>query len=732
MSLDRFLDLAAPIQPAIVPLRPGTKVPAVKWKAHPPGVRAPDHADTVARALLTGARSGGVFVIDVDDIAALEGLERRLGPLPDTLTVRSPKGGLHLYYRSATPIKTQKNEIAKGIDVRGEGGIVVLPGSEHLSGGTYEIEDENAIHELNAGPWFDVIPKANVHAPAAPIETVPAADLATLRQKLADVARGKRGDGWESMRRAARGDRMLRLHGQVTQSDAPLALGLDEYITRQIVWPLAHEPEWQTVPPEQVAELFAPSLGILRSDSIGISETGTKFFPEEFARKFAQAATKAHAEAQDAANFLEKITSGLTNLATPGDPSWRTGLITSGTGKPTAGAYNIGIVLGHHPEIAGKIALDARSGKILIVGPLPWDVHASGLWDDTHTTRAAAWVESVAFFTPSTRAIHEGIVSVARTNQIDPFADYLNDLTWDGAARLDRWLTTYAGAEDTEYHRSVGAAWVISGVARAFVPGAKVDTMLVLEGAQGAFKSTLIRTLAGDQYFTDQIPDITTKDAKDALQGPAIVEVAEMEALSRREVAAVKAFLTITVDRFRPAYGRATEEKPRRCIFAGTTNPDGTGYLRDVTGGRRFWCVAAGRCDVEAMRRDRDQIWAEAVHRYRKGAKWWLSDAGEALAKVEAEARRDGDPWEEVLAGLNSLRPHEDGRGAYRGVVLPASAFDPSGVLGVVTGDQVLSMVGIEPSQRDKSKQMRIGQTLRALGWSRATVNGERVFLRDR
>jgi putative DNA primase/helicase len=231
---------------------------------------------------------------------------------------------------------------------------------------------------------------------------------------------------------------------------------------------------------------------------------------------------------------------------------------------------------------------------------------------------------------------------------VHPVRDYLGALAWDGVARIETWACRYLGAEDTAFNRNVGALWLISAVARIFRPGVKAD-MLVLEGPQGARKSTALKILAGENWFTDELPDLGSKDAAMHMQGVWIIEIAELDAIGKAEVSRIKAFLTRTTDRFRPPYGRYTIEVPRQCVFAGTVNPDT--YLRDETGNnRRFWPVRCVTIDIDALARDRDQLWAEAVARFRADAIWWL-DTPEVVAAASAEQdkRYQADVWGDLI-----------------------------------------------------------------------------------
>src|SRR4030095_10421381 len=220
-------------------------------------------------------------------------------------------------------------------------------------------------------------------------------------------------------------------------------------------------------------------------------------------------------------------------------------------------------------------------------------------------------------------------------------------LNWDGVQRVDTWLTSYLGAEETEYARAVGSRWLISAVARILRPGAKADCCLILEGPQGIRKSTALKTLAGE-FFTDELADLGSKDAAMQTRGVLIIEVSEWDSLSHSEVGRIKAFMSRTTDRFRPPYGLRLVESPRQCVFAGTVNHGS--YLRDETGGRRFWPAVCGRIDIDGLAGVRDQLWAEAKLRFESGCPWWLDtpDLGQ-LASDQQEARYEGDPWEEVI-----------------------------------------------------------------------------------
>lgn len=231
--------------------------------------------------------------------------------------------------------------------------------------------------------------------------------------------------------------------------------------------------------------------------------------------------------------------------------------------------------------------------------------------------------------------------------------DYLAGLRWDGKPRLDTWLIDYVGAPDTPYTRAVGRKLLIAAVRRVRQPGCKFDFVLILEGPQGLGKSSVIRALAGE-WFSDGVK--VGADAKETIEQTAGVwfaELAELAGLRRKEVEEVKSFASRQVDEARLAYGRTTERVPRQFVCVATINPDVTGeYLLDATGNRRFWPVRVTRCDVEGIKRDRDQIFAEAALAEATGEIVYLTDETEKAALAEQGARLVGDPWEDIISNL--------------------------------------------------------------------------------
>lgn len=285
--------------------------------------------------------------------------------------------------------------------------------------------------------------------------------------------------------------------------------------------------------------------------------------------------------------------------------------------------------------------------------PMPQDA-ARELVDSDYTAVSSALARShgLSF---SVQQVSAAIEATAQESAYHPIHDYLTGLKWDGVPRLEHWLHDFLGAEDSEYTAGVGRMFLVGMVARVMKPGCKMDCTLILEGNQGIRKSTACKVLAGNRYFSDNLPPIrdANKDLSQHLSGKWLIEMAEMSATSRADAEALKAFLTRTEETYRPAYGRNEITQPRQCVFIGTTNR--SAYLRDATGDRRFWPVKCGvsgePCDIEGLQEARDQILAEAFHLYQREEKWWPSRDFEAEHIRPQQAERfECDPWEEMIA----------------------------------------------------------------------------------
>jgi predicted P-loop ATPase len=217
---------------------------------------------------------------------------------------------------------------------------------------------------------------------------------------------------------------------------------------------------------------------------------------------------------------------------------------------------------------------------------------------------------------------------------------------------VDGWLHTYMSADDTPLNRAIGRLWLIAAVRRARQPGCKFDQIPVLEGPEGKGKSKVIQLLAGADNFSDAtIIGLRDKEQQEACRGRWLYEIPDLSGLGKADIEHAKAFASRTHDRARPAYGKATIDQPRRCVFVGTTND--SNYLKSQTGNRRFWPVKTGTVHAEAVERDRDQLWAEAAYYEAQGAPIDLAEELWSAAGAAQEARREVDPWEDMLGDAN-------------------------------------------------------------------------------
>ena len=283
---------------------------------------------------------------------------------------------------------------------------------------------------------------------------------------------------------------------------------------------------------------------------------------------------------------------------------------------------NIVQILAHHEAWQGVIAFDEFSYRTMKLAPLPGARPSElGEWRDADTTAVRIWLTETYGMVTGPQDVDSAVDLVAQMRAFHPVRDYLNGLKWDGVPRLESWLEDYLGVARSEYTVRVAKWYLMAMVARVFEPGVKFDYCIVLEGGQGLRKSSALRILGGE-WFSDTELDLTNKDAMSSIRGKWLHEFAEMGSLARAENTRQKSFLSRQIDEFRPTYARREIRCPRQLTFAGTTND--WQWNKDATGGRRFWPIEIGaEIDTDALRAARDQLFAEAVHRYKAGERYW-------------------------------------------------------------------------------------------------------------
>ena len=335
------------------------------------------------------------------------------------------------------------------------------------------------------------------------------------------------------------------------------------------------------------------------------------------------------------------------------DGSWRRPPVmdVDAQGKPIKSMKNLRTALERNPKLKGRLRLNLFSGRIDVDGELPWVRPGTAkTWSDDDAAQLRIYLEPF-FGKIAKNDILDAVAACASDQAYHPVRNYLNGLTWDGVPRLDTLLIDYLGAEDTPYTRAVTRKSFVAAVARIMTPGRKYDTMLVLVGEQGRYKSTVFMIMGGD-WFSDSLRTFGDKDSMETIQGTWINEVAEMQALAKAEINAVKMFLSKRSDYYRAAYGRYAIDRPRQCVFFGTSNTKEC--LTDTTGNRRFWPVDIDqqprKKDVGSeLAKERDQLWAEAMAYWKLGEALYLPQDLEKEARTVQEAHREQHPWEGII-----------------------------------------------------------------------------------
>jgi len=321
---------------------------------------------------------------------------------------------------------------------------------------------------------------------------------------------------------------------------------------------------------------------------------------------------------------------------------------------PTKG-HNYYLIVKKHAQLRGVFAWDEFHRCVMVVNRPPWttidefDVHRL---DDNDITRCDYFCQSMCGMAGSTGTTRSAIYAAARENSIHPVRDYFDKMVWDNHPRLDNWLIDYLNCDrdDADYVRAVGRTMLLATVKRIYEPGCKFDHMPILEGPQGVGKSTALRIMAtfhGVEYFCDNfhLKNLESKDELLKLNGVIFVELQEMSGFNKKDRDALTAFVTTTMDEYRKPYGYENDKYKRQFILTGTYNPV-NGLFTDPTGYRRFWCVEVTRkVDFDALREAREQLWAEAVHRYKSGESIVLSPELYDKAHEAGKSRRVIDEW---------------------------------------------------------------------------------------
>ena len=516
--------------------------------------------------IATGQKSGGLIVIDldIDENKGLDGYhtlrdwEHDNGNLPDTWQSITGRGGNHLFFRSPKSAGNRAG-ILEGVDIRGDGGYIVAPPSIHQNGKKYEWEQSPEEFELAE------------------------ADDTVFR--LLETKNTNQNDSEfkppEIVPAGKRNDIMFKF------SCSLQAKGLTD---EAIIAAIKIENEKRCNPPLPEDELMRTIKSALRHEK-GV--------------KITQKPNQVNSPVK-AKNVLE-VKARLE--------------FNEETGRLIQSIDNVCEVLRQDPDLSGKIRYNTLSYAPFVFGDLPWCKGGYREWNNTDDSNLKCYIEST-YGLKNLEKIMEALNIVVNENKFNPVVDYLEQLPWDGKPHIENLLSDYLGVKKDRYSIECMKLFMLGAINRAYYPGCKFDYMPVLVGEQGVGKSTFFKILAGnDDWYNDNFNTVDGDKATEKLRGMWIVELAELLAVKKAQaVESIKAFITSTVDTYRPPYGRRTEQRPRVCVFAGTTNS--THFLTDRTGNRRYLPLMVNKSDVkksmfenrEAVQEDFRQAWAEALH----------------------------------------------------------------------------------------------------------------------
>lgn len=348
-------------------------------------------------------------------------------------------------------------------------------------------------------------------------------------------------------------------------------------------------------------------------------------------------------------------------------------LLDKKDGKTESTLNNARVFLKYHPDFRGKIRWNEYAKKLEVVADMSvlsefYDQDPEDIVSGIQDYLAHQFDISVSYSDLTRR-----VMATAKANSYDPLNDHLLSLApkWDGEKRIDNFFMTYFGAgaiagnEPTaeesarnEHLRRIGRRWLLGAIERALRPGCKVDNILILEGLQGARKTSALEALGGEFYCSTKIT-LGDKDSKMIAASNWFVDMPDDKFMKKEN----RGFITTREDTFRPPFGAAVKQTKRRCVFIGSMND----YQYFEEEERRYWPVRCEKVDLEALMRDRDQIWAEAVsvclasetclecqaskdtvagQRPRcEQHRWWLDSSEEKEALVEAAERVQDIPW---------------------------------------------------------------------------------------
>ena len=646
-----------------------------------------------------------IVVVDVDPRHFAEGDDplARLAKdydldLDNAPTVITGSGGKHIYFTKPADMKVQNGlEGYEGIEFKSHGREVVAPGSIHpetMKPYKWDVMNDDLSARQPLSPsLLECIESVQSTSGGEPGEYTPEqieAMLDSMAPEHFDT-----NDVWEPL--------MMAVH------QASGGMAGEEFVA------------WSTQDPD-----YADDAEIIRTrwDSLSVSKNGAKrgggTLRQLVIKHGDQETIPRTSAAEDFSGEL------LADEALEDDPGHSSlgvldrGLQVARTGKANDNITNAMIAV----ERSGTSPVfNELTQRGEFKGKLPWDVKQLGREYDEHTLRQMrkALIEKFQGndYQPSKENVAEAIQTLSKQHPFNPVKEYLAGVQWDGETRINSLFSVGFGCPEDEYTRAVSRAFVIGAVARAHKPGCKLDEMPVLQGPQGVGKSTGIRALFGEPWFSDA--ELGRLDAKDAVLGLAghwAHEFAELNGWKKTEAETLKSFLSRQVDEVRKPYAREVERFPRRCVFIGTTNAGG--YLADSTGGRRFWPLRmedGARVDLMWLRGNRDQLWAEAYASFCDGEPWTLPQHLWSEATDRQKAETVEDPWADTLRSFLAARAE----GKWHNEIDLAEdvrATPPPAER--VHSRELFDRLGLVDGKRERRHELRLREVMESLGWMHA------------
>jgi hypothetical protein len=651
------------------------------------------------------ATGSGLAVFDIDGPEGadeLRALVAQHGRLPPTLTQATGRG-FHVIFATRAGAGEVRSSAVGKIHVRGEGGYILLPPSDHISGKKYR--------------WLNKLPLASLpdwlrQWSQGYKVTVLAQNSLILGTKPAYLQQQNQRDIGEKLNQSLK--TQWSVSEQARLISALAAIPADNYQTWYQIGMALQQLGWEGNGTDIGFEIWDAWSATCR-EKYSVSGCADKW--QAIARggrgeitlgtiyHWARERGWNGGAPEPARASLGAAAAPMLNGHTNGHHALPAAFLaqTQGAiffpdltddGKPRPTCTNAGVAV---TALGIQCRKDLFHEK-MVVGGEPINQWAGDMSDDA-VQMIRKVIRHKYGFDPNEKNVRDACTQLCLENQFDPVVDYLDGLQWDGAPRLDTWLQRYMQAPDTELNRTIGRLVLIAAVRRARHPGTKFDQILVLESGEGKGKSTAIEILAGGRdYFSDStILGKADREQQEAMCGVWLYEIADLSGMRKAEVEHVKAFASRTVDRARPAYGRYRVDRPRRTIFFATTNDDE--YLKSENGNRRLWPVPVGRIDLQGLRRDRDQLWAEAAALEARHEPVDLPERLWKEAGEEQNQRLESDEWASRIHNYVEVKQAPD-----------------YGIMDVLVDNQFLQLL---PSQVGQRERTRAGNILRRLGFTK-------------